>query len=1013
MSGNNKAQISEISGVESTQPRERISLAIWSLSGIVIAACSNQDKFIEVPPDAPSEGSNAGGGGEGAASGFQVRVLDGPLQDAKVYVDINGDGQTSADELIATTDIDGLAYIPELHAGRAVLVDVSGSLDVLTDTIVSPNRETIYRPLNPLPQTSSISALLVTPLTELLASQSPTAPQAVLDGIFGVNVITVEDVLNSDNYHPASLSLEGQAISRAALALTELANDSTLTVGSTPQTATNLAKLTALFAGFRGATAGQKDALDGTAHAIDGTGAGTLATGTLKTEVVERVDKIGIPYVHEPNGGVILQGEFAGPNHVIFNFEDALRVEGSNPLRTDSSKAEALFGFQDPFHNPGGVTSAFYGIFIKATTAADNSVQIHYRDVDAENQDFWELLDGDRIATGDSIDLSMVVLETDAPADFHYVSSANFVNLAIVNLGNAAGSGEEYSFEYYVWDGQYVSSEVASLSIRIAVTDEPIFGGSSNIGAGITETDGNSEDTVTGITFTLDDPAGRGLLNNDADLSDFSVSDARFAVERVGVTGDNFRLVLRANTKLDHEDPLGTGVNHGLDGEIPITITYDNPADAHAAITLAESVIVKDLDEVPSFTMAPYEVDGAEEAVTNVHNVEIRTPPSNDDITVRNQQSTSALAGVAVPETDSRFGFYDKMLDSHDVGRGILGTLYYNDGGGAAQYVINTENPEAASFILSRFYAYYSEDFPNRSVLVFVRVPVEASRNPVLLKERGVFRLEDDLDDPDADGFSTTFEVIAENGNVSVALSRASLFSHGVIGEYGDLRYHESIGRWEYVPNKTERLIAREEASDVFTVRAVSSDGIAEETTLTVNLVGVNDLPYRHPAFDNNAARPLVNITEGEAEGVVIFGVQSVPIPGVGHRGHLHYLDHESSLPDEITYVITEIPEEGVTVYFNGDRVMSAFTDTSVLERGVNTFTQEDINQGRVTLKQNGDNPSADREIGGTVVGETALGFKVQDEHGGEVEGRVVIHVYDDPADGSSEPEPPPPLDVQ
>ena len=1012
MSRINKGMISGFSGVESSQPRERISLAIWSLSGIAIAACSNQNKFIEVPPDPSREPTQ--NGGEGAVSGFRIQVLDGPLQDADVYVDINGDGVHSADELIVSTDRDGFATLDVEHAGRAVIVDVSGSLDVLTHTIVSPDNPTIYRALSTLPQTlpptGSISALLITPLTELLASQS-TTHQATLDSIFGTGVISVDDILDPDNYNPGATSIEAQAISRAALALTELAGDSTLTVTGTAATASNLAKLQALFASFSSAGDEVRATLEGTAHAIDSLGDAGLAEGTLTTAITDRVDRGTIPSVYEPNDGEVLEGVFAGPTHVIFSFEDALMRDGITPIQTDIGKARELFGFEDPLGNPGGVTSQLFGIFIKATTS-DTSVQIHYNDIDAENPSYWELLSTDQATSDDFIDLNMVAPGGDDTADFHYVSFANFVNLAIVNLNNAASAGEVYSFEYYVWDGQSVSLEAASLSIRIAGVHAPVFGAPANSEAGITETDGNDEVTPTGVTFTMRDLAGRGVLPGDAHVNDFSVSDSRFAVERVGVMGENFRLVLKAGEAVNHENPLGTGVNHALNGEIPITITYDNPADTHAAITISEVVTINDLDEVSSFASTPYEATAgdAESRIDVSHVVTGRIDWEPNSFILRNDRSADAQEGTAVPESDSRYGRFQKMLEGLSRnGEGVLGTIYYSDSGGAYEYVINTETPETVDGDRDFFYGQRKANL-NSFFELDVGIRSEATRptEEVILTEKGQFTLEADEDDPSAVGFSTTFEVVTADGDASRpssvrTISENLVVNQQVIGDYGVLFYHDTDGSWEYAPNLTTAKALREGETrpDVFTITAVSSDGVRNEgTNLTITVVGANDLPYAHEAFSaTNPARKadmLVNMVEG-GENII----HAVNLGATGNeRGHLEYLDHESPT-NKITYLLTSIPTgeegEGVTIHFNdSDFAMKVYVESDGILNGVNSFTQKDINDGRVKLRQDGTDPNPDganeQEIN---IGHTSFEFIVQDEHGGEVEGELLIHVLD------------------
>ena len=104
---------------------------VWTLSGIVLAACGSLDDLF----------SDGGGGSRG--TGNTVSVNASPVQGARVYFDMDGvDGVTDDDIALQDeqypdgfiTDAEGLAHdIPDALHGRAFVAILDGAFDAATD----------------------------------------------------------------------------------------------------------------------------------------------------------------------------------------------------------------------------------------------------------------------------------------------------------------------------------------------------------------------------------------------------------------------------------------------------------------------------------------------------------------------------------------------------------------------------------------------------------------------------------------------------------------------------------------------------------------------------------------------------------------------------------------------------------------------------------------------------------------------------------------------------------------
>ena len=103
--------------------------SVWTISGVVLAACGSLDNLL----------SDGGGG----ARGNTVSVNASPVQQARIYFDMTGDGNVDADDILIqdeqyphgfTTDSRGLAHgIPDELYGRPFMAVLDGAFDADTN----------------------------------------------------------------------------------------------------------------------------------------------------------------------------------------------------------------------------------------------------------------------------------------------------------------------------------------------------------------------------------------------------------------------------------------------------------------------------------------------------------------------------------------------------------------------------------------------------------------------------------------------------------------------------------------------------------------------------------------------------------------------------------------------------------------------------------------------------------------------------------------------------------------
>lgn len=436
-----------------------ISMMIWTISGIALAACSGGTRVVT------REGEGTGGTVfiPQAAGGPVVRVVDGPVKGAAVYFDLNGDGVVSAAERAAQTDAtgrpfyvtdeNGEAQIPEAYEGVHFVADVNGAFDTSTGERLSDEYESLS------------AGGIATPLTDLLnqVEQGGGSAQGTLDEIFGLDSdgnseVTVADVLNHENYgilsasptaltppvkpveptpptgsseinlyyadlaiyHASLAQYEAdlaaynanlaniliELVTRASLAITEIDQDTTLVTSA--GVADNVENCIALL----------KTIFDGDP---------SNDNAALSTLISNR----------EAIGRQILDGKpVAAPDPHINIEEDGVFRSADYDKGGDNERdnIESLFGFIDPGQNDANeVISAFRGIFVKAS-------------VDNASLTFGgNPLTSSLTTTGDGVPSN-----TPSESGFYYVSFGHLSTMSITPDANYHGALE---LEYYVFDG--------------------------------------------------------------------------------------------------------------------------------------------------------------------------------------------------------------------------------------------------------------------------------------------------------------------------------------------------------------------------------------------------------------------------------------------------------------------------------------------------------------------------------------------------------------------------------
>ena len=486
---------------------------LWSIAGTVLAACSSPI-FSDVADLTGGGGSS--GDTQGGSDGF---VTNGRWANTDIYVaDESGTRDPNADAVGITDGAGNIIFNDEyinldtLGNGERYMADLEGATEISTGRRGMSGEELLSLPYHG-------GVLIISPLTDLLANAYiETAPQdmtreefyqVTLDEILGQrpqfdattgdaitgtesSVVTVEDVLNADNYNPfADNNIAAELVSLASTTLGLIEEEA-----SSSTTAERVEALTNSLDDTRGQlmTEADEDVLSFTLDSDS-----SIGSIDLDARVADRIANANSrPVVGNPNEGT--------PIRMTEDEDFVLSRANSNPV--------LLFGFEDPFDNdvdgqPGGEREPgqLVGIYIEAASmGGDIAVMFG----DATNN--VALAGADRVADSDSaIPATMTV----GGVTFYFVSEANLARLVLRptdgDFNTADESVNNPQIRFYVHDGEHATvadgattlDGVGMLEIEVAnVNDAPVVTDPGT--ALITST---SDSDLSG-TFTASDADG-------------------------------------------------------------------------------------------------------------------------------------------------------------------------------------------------------------------------------------------------------------------------------------------------------------------------------------------------------------------------------------------------------------------------------------------------------------------------------------------------------------------------
>ena len=497
---------------------------LWSIAGTVLAACSSPI-FSDVADLTGGGGSS--GDTQGGSPGF---VTNGRWANTDIYVadengfrvDESGTRDPNADAVGITDGAGNIIFNDEyitrdtLGNGERYMADLEGATEISTGRRGMSGEELLSLPYHG-------GVLIISPLTDLLANAYiEAAPQdmtreefyqVTLDAILGQrpqfdattgdaitgtesSIVTVEDVLNADNYNPfADNNIAAELVSLASTTLgliEEEASDTSATE--------RVEALTNSLDDTRGQlmTEADEDVLSFTLDSDSSIRGIDDLDGDVNARVADAVARGGLPVVGTPNGG------------------EAIRMtEGENfVLSRANSNPVLLFGFEDPFDNdvdgqPGGEREPgqLVGIYIEAASMGGD-IAVMFGD-DTNNV---ALAGADRVAASDA---AIPAMTTVGGVTFYFVSEANLDRLVLRptdgDFNTADESVNNPQIRFYVHDGEHATladgattlDGVGMLEIEVAnVNDAPVVNPPAAVS--ITST---SDSDLSG-TFTASDADG-------------------------------------------------------------------------------------------------------------------------------------------------------------------------------------------------------------------------------------------------------------------------------------------------------------------------------------------------------------------------------------------------------------------------------------------------------------------------------------------------------------------------
>ena len=475
----------------------------WSIAGTALAACSSP-----IFSDVADLTGGGGGGGDTQSGDIQHHAVNSRARDVRFFIDGNNNGQfdNDIDTFVGTTNEAGYFLANRPSDGQVLVADFTGATDIASGASLSN-----LGVLRSLPYDGG-EYVIIAPLTDLLANAGAGVdPQDVLNSIFGMApefdgagapvrdssmspIITLEDVLDINNYNPVGLDtapIERQLLSTASIALSEIE------IEASSSTADRATILRDSFNDFRADALTNQNPrvrLD-TGETIEGTSI------DLADQVSDRIaDSVSRPVVADVNEGTPIP-----------------MTEDENFVLLDANANRdpvSLFGFEDPFGNTDsdgdGVPEdgSLRGVYIEAASTGGGDIAVMFGD--ATNN--VALAGADRVVDSDS---TLTDTRTIGSATFYFVSAANLDQLVLSPGTDVSG---DFQIRFYVHDGEdatladdettldgvgMLAIEVASVNdapeLTVVVTDGAVTeaGGADNNTAG---------DVMANGSLTITDP---------------------------------------------------------------------------------------------------------------------------------------------------------------------------------------------------------------------------------------------------------------------------------------------------------------------------------------------------------------------------------------------------------------------------------------------------------------------------------------------------------------------------
>ncbi len=128
-------------------------------------------------------------------------VFDGPVQGAKLYIDLNRNGVIDAgDSLIGVTGSDGSVQVPGRYAGLEFIADLGGAVDIYTTEQFAAGR--LYKAISDANSGTLVLSPISTAIRELIATDNgiDDATTALMT-MFGMDTaLTPENIQDPDHY---------------------------------------------------------------------------------------------------------------------------------------------------------------------------------------------------------------------------------------------------------------------------------------------------------------------------------------------------------------------------------------------------------------------------------------------------------------------------------------------------------------------------------------------------------------------------------------------------------------------------------------------------------------------------------------------------------------------------------------------------------------------------------------------------------------------------------------------